>query len=79
MEHCSLKIMEKKYQHPYIKHTQLSKNPTVRPLSKQIQMYHSLIEIKLMSQANFRKANVIPPLYPFMHEHRMIGGGNSSY
>jgi hypothetical protein len=25
MEHCSLKIMEEKYQYPYIKHKQLSK------------------------------------------------------
>jgi len=86
MEHCSLKIMEKSIMeksnsiptssiHIYPKH------PTVWPLSKQIQMYHRLlIELKIdMSQANFRKANVIPPLYPFMHEHRMIGGGNGSY
>ena len=57
------------------------KQPTVWPLSKQMQMYHRLlIELKIdMSQANFRKTNVIPPLYPFMHEHRTIGGGNGSY
>lgn len=70
-----------KYQYPYIKHTHLSKTAhSLAPFKANTDVPQTSYWTKIdMSQANFRKANVIPPLYPFMHEHRTIGGGNGSY
>ena len=70
-----------KYQYPYIKHTHLSKTAhSLAPFKANTDVPQTSYWTKIdMSQANFRKANVIPPLYPFMHEHTTIGGGNGSY